>query len=729
MRADTAIGGTHKRFVETEAARARAETPLEREIIATTSLLHLANTGDTARVSRERLVQAMDIGSTHARRKIEEAIDGLLARKLLLHRALTDEISVWEGSDVDVRARAQEEMNALRTAGDPLDRVRAHVPPPHYVGDAYNHDRALTRYAQGVFVDAEKLMNPAAQADLLAQADAADALVALVVDASTQDAEKLCGPWMDKHPHLVVALANQSPDLHMASLEADAYARLESDEMLLEMDPRVSNEIAELKGDILEFLLARASSLIDPAAGEVSWFSQSKRLGGGADLRPGEIMTQIFSNRFPLTPRIVNEQIVRRKVTAQTKSARKRLLLGILERSDVPHMGYAGLSTSDASLFRTTLVAPGLFDADCAEWVNPSDLEDECLRATWSRIADFYGTPQAGAKSFTDLISELMAPPFGLRTGVLPILLTAGLRAFARTVAIRQNRDGTWVYIDDIVPSTMEAIVDDPDSFEIEVIDVSAIQRKRIERLIGEFAVEPDHVETDLVRAFHDAFEQWKRALPKAALNARGLGAEADAFQTAIRKTRGDPAHLLLRAFPGMAGSKTLNEKTVSVVSIARKQLECVTDRYASEAIGIIRNAFDETSFDALEAASAWANRVPAAISKNATIDKVALAITNRARRAASGSDTERSFARALSAILLGLDFEEWDDNAIRDFSQKLKLRIREIEEAILSAEDLGKGAAPFLKDRIKTYVELLKRSAGQEVADQVLNELKGERK
>lgn len=728
MRADTAIGGTHKRFVETEAARARANTPLEREVIATTSLMHLAATGDSARVGRERLVQAMDLGSIHARARIEEAIDALLKRKLLLHRTLTDEISVWEGSDVDVRTRAQEEMTALRTASDPLDRVRAHVPAPYYVGDAYNHDRALTRYAQGVFVDAAMLTNPEAQAALLAQADEADALVALVVDASVQDADTLCGSWMDKHPHFIVALANQSPDLHMASLEADAYARLENDELLLEMDPRVAGEIAELKGDILDFLLARASGLIDPAAGEVSWYSQGVLLGGGAELRPSEIMSAVFNKRFALTPRIINEQIVRRKVTAQTKSARKRLLLGILERGDLTHMGYEGLSTSDASLFRTTLVSPGLFDPDRAAWVDPEDLGDEPLAATWRRVAAFYGVPQEGAKSFSSLIQELMAPPFGLRPGVLPVLLTAGLRAFARTVAIRQNREGRWVYLDDIVPSTMEAIVEHPDAFEIEVIKVSSVQRKQIERLIGEFAIEPDCVENDLVRAFHDAFEQWKRALPKAALSARGLGGEAARLQSAIRKTRGDPAHLLLRAFPDMAGTKTLNDRTVDVVSTARKQLERVTDRYVDEAIGIIRNAFRGASSDALEAAAAWAVLVPATIFEDTTIDKVALAITNRARKATSGSDTERSFARALSAILLGLDFEEWDDNAVRDFSQKLKLRIREIEEAILSADDLGAGAAPFLEDRIHAYVELLKRSAGREIADRVIADLKGER-
>ncbi|MFZ3585077.1 hypothetical protein ACOI1H_23510 [Loktanella sp. DJP18] len=729
MRVDTAVGGTHKRFVETEAARARASSPIEREIIAAASLMHLAATGDTACMSLERLIDAMDLGSTHPRREIEDAIESLLSRKLLLHRTLTDEISVWEGSDVDVRARAQEEMDALRTAGDPLDRVRAHVPTPHYVGEAYNHKRAMTRYAKSVFISASTLLDSDARGKLLVKADHYDALVALVVDASAQDFKKLGGAWMNNHPHFFLALADQSPDLDMASLEADAYARLENDELLLEMDPRVGREIAELKGDILDFLLGRAASLIDPAAGAVSWFCQNQCIGAGADLQPGKILSSLFETRFSLTPRIANEQIVRRKVTAQTKSARKRLLLGILERSDLPFMGYKDLSTSDASLFRTTLVAPGLFDDELGKWRTPDALLDKGMREAWSQIEAFYASPDAQTRSFVDIIEQLTRPPLGIRRGVVPILITAGLRAFASLVAIRKKTDGRWVYLDDIVPTTMEEIAENPGAFEIEVIDASAIQRQRIVQLTAEFSPLPDEVETDLIRAFHDAVSQWMRALPRAAMTAKGLGLEAEALQSALRQTRTDPAHLLLRALPSIAGRKRLDDETLAFVSEGRKQMERVTDRYAAEAIRGVTAAFGGTTFGAvggLAVAKAWADRVPPSLAGDASIDSVARAILNRARRADVGSDTERSFARALSAMLLGLDFEEWDDGASREFTRALKGRIREIEDAILSAQDLDETAAPFLTDRIRTCLKLLEKTSGKSAADAMLMEMKG---
>lgn len=728
MRADTTVGGTHKRFVETEAARARATSPIEREIIAGVSLMHLAATGDTAPLSRTRFVQAMEVGSTHSRTEIEDAVASLLERKLLLHRTLNDEISVWEGSDVDVRARVREEMDALRTAGDPLDRVRAHVPAPAYVGEAYNHTRAMTRYAKSVFVSSATLRDRDARARLLAEADENDALVALVVDASRQDFGKLGGKWMKDHPHFILALADRSPDLDMASLEADAYSRLEKDDLLLEMDPRVGRELSELKGDILEFLLGRASSLTDPAAGTVSWFSQNRCIGAGAGLRPGEILSDIFETRFPATPRIANEQVVRHKVTAQTKSARKRLLLGVLERSDLAFMGYKDLSSSDASMFRTTLVATGLFDDAAGQWRAPGALRDAGMRDAWARIESFYTFPDSRTRSFVDIILELTQPPLGIRPGVVPILLTAGLRAFASLIAIRKIIDGRWIYLDDIVPSTMEEIAENPEAFEIEVIEASAAQRKRIVALSAEFSPLPDEVETDLIRAFHDAVSQWMRALPPAATTARGLGLEADALQLALRQTRADPAHLLLRALPSIAGRKRLDEQTLAFVSEGRKQMERVTDRYAAEAIHAVKMAFGTASSDgdALAIVKAWADRVPPSLAQNASIDSISRAILKRALRADAGSDTERSFTRALSAMLLGRDFEEWDDGASREFTRSLKGRIREIEDAILSTGDLGESAAPFLSDRIRTYVSLLEQTSGKAAASAILAEMKG---
>ena len=92
----------------------------------------------------------------------------------------------------------------------------------------------------------------------------------------------------------------------------------------------------------------------------VSWFSEGRCIGAGHDLRPGEIVSRILSSRFRLTPRIANEQLVRRRVTPQSRSApASGFSSASSSASRVPHLGYAGETSSDASFYRTVLAGAG----------------------------------------------------------------------------------------------------------------------------------------------------------------------------------------------------------------------------------------------------------------------------------------------------------------------------------------------------------------------------------
>jgi len=728
MRTDIGVGGAHKRFIETESARGRSRTPVEREVLAAAALLHLAGAASSGQVSRDRLLGFTDLGSRHGRKAIDEAIDALLARKLLIHRKLTDDVSVWQGSDIDIRALLSEKCDSLRGATGSVRRIEAHVPAPVYLASEYNFRNSITRFARGIFVELADLQDPRLRAPILLLAENNDAVVALVVDGTAEDFEAIRGDWMAENPHLIVALPDERPDLASICLEAAALSELISDEDLLGMDPLVERELKDLRENALEYLSSRAALLTDPDAGGVSWYSAGRLLGQGDGLNVSDVLTRIFMDRFPASPRVSNEQIVRNRTTAQTKSARKRLLLGILERSGVPDMGYADATSSDASIYRTTLVATGLYDRGRKKWAEPGQLEDPGMALAWAMLREFYSSPGAIPKPFSAIVDTLRRPPFGVRKGLLPILVTAGLRAFGEVIAIRKNVDGRWLYIDDIQPSTMEEICDTPESFEIEVIRVSKADRDLIVRLIAEFSALPDAVENDLIRAFYDALVSWRRTLPAGALQSRVLGEAASKFQTVLRQTASDPVSLLFRALPSIAGRRKLDAETVLFVSEARRQIERMTARYVEDAIATARAVFStglEGGEEAvLSVAERWAAGIPKAVAADPSLDRVAKGVLNRARRADSGRDSEASFVRALSAMLVGLDFEAWDDGVAKRFSRELRIRVREIEDAVLSLGGEDPDLAPFLEQRISAYIRKLAASAGQDRASALISKL-----
>ena len=93
------------------------------------------------------------------------------------------------------------------------------------------------------------------------------------------------------------------------------------------------------------------------------------------------------------------------------KSARKRLLLGILERSGVEDMGYEDATSADASIYRTTLLASGLYDRNARAWRQPEELPDPALQKVWSELKVFFGVAAEHPKPFIQIIETLRKPP------------------------------------------------------------------------------------------------------------------------------------------------------------------------------------------------------------------------------------------------------------------------------------------------------------------------------
>ncbi len=734
MRQDTGPGGVHRRLVETESARARGETELEKELLAAVCLLQLGGGGERDHLTMSRLIAAMIAGSTYREQEIAEAIDALIGRKLLLYRRRTDDVSVWHGADIDLRAKVSELMGELATELDILSCLDDLAPAMPYAAPRYNFTYSLTRYMPSVYVRLEWLADPEKREFFSDLADQADGLLALVVDGTRSDLDALDLKWLKRRLHLIVALPHRGLDLEPATLELEALKRLSQDKELLSLDPLIERELAELKTNAFEYLTSRLELLTEPENGGVAWYSKGEAIDMTAPGAVYEALSGIFDERFPKTPKIRNEQIVRRKVTAQSKSARKRCILGILERTGARDLGYTESTSADASIFRTVFGVTGLYRSTDVrgEWVtDPKQLDDPGMALAWQVLKDFFSVPNEEPKLFLGLVKQLTDSPIGLRPGLLPLMIAAGLKAFGSCLALRQDFGDKWTYVEDIQPTVIEAIADKPEAFELEVVSRTKEQISLIRRLTEEFNPILDGQETDQVRAFYDAVYSWRRNLPPSALKARDLGEEASRLQRVFRQTDGDPVHLLFRAFPDIASRDKLDNECVAYISRARQQIEQLTAVYTERAIAKAKIAFSGQSVtkDAslLDAASTWAKIIPTTLDKHTALDRLSKGIISRARQALNGRYTEASFVRALSGMLSGKDFEEWDDVTAREFEQSLRANLRKIEDAAMSLDNEAEGLPLFLESKVRSLLDKHTKVAGQKATKELIYEILGE--
>ena len=102
MQADVDVGGTHRQWLETQSALSKVSGDKELELVLkTTCLLGLGLSGERNRATKSQVAIAVagwgDVATA------EDLLAELINRKLLLHRKHSDEVSVWHGTDLDLR--------------------------------------------------------------------------------------------------------------------------------------------------------------------------------------------------------------------------------------------------------------------------------------------------------------------------------------------------------------------------------------------------------------------------------------------------------------------------------------------------------------------------------------------------------------------------------------------------------------------------------------------------
>jgi hypothetical protein len=729
MRSDTGPGGTHRRFVEAETALSRAETDLERRVVKTAALLQLGRSAERLKLSRARLVYAVAEGTAAQPDAVEAAIEALVARKLLIHRRRVDDISVWHGADIDLGRMVTEEAARLAMESDPLVALERMFPPDAYTAPPYNHARGITRFARARFVREGDLISAAGLEALRGQADAEDALVALVIDA-TADRPDLVELARALPPHLILALPRRSAEVGPILADLLALEALLDRHELLASDPLVERELQELKSEAEAALRQSLELLMNPDRGEVVWLSGPTLHSFAEGDTPGEILTRLFEDRFPHTPRIANEQVVRRKVSAVTRSARKRCMLAIIERTGIRALGYEGATSADASLYRTVFEHTGLYGCvnGAWRWRMPFELDDPSMSNVWSEIEGFFVQPSDRPKCLEDLIDRLTAPPIGLREGVLPLLLTAGMVAFGRALALRELVDRRPRYVDDIQPSLIEKVCEEPKRFELEVPALARGQSRNLEKMIRCLVGDLDPQEPDLLRGLYDALLEWRSGLPPTALSTRGLGENADLLQPLLRKKSFDPVDFLFRELPRVLGEPALNAETIEVFATAVRQIEGVSSTFAERAIDVAAAIFSRrlrgSPRPLLDAASEWAACVPLGDEDVRALDHEARGVLARARSSSNAPRGARGFVTQLSGILCGEGFEAWDDRTADLFRDRLEEAVVRIEDAVLERADGSDAFEPFLRNKLATIFDVYGAKIGRARLIKYLDEI-----
>ena len=725
FRSDGGAGGTQRPWLETESAVQKVETgSSEEEALKASFLLSLGLSGERAHATYQQLHFALDQVSES---ESDSTVDDLIDRKLLVHRRHSDQVVVWHGTDVDLRGRLEDEKKRSADDFHLAPFLTREMPPPVWRPVEYNAEHTIRRYCESEYVTVDGLhalwtdqqekggWNPGMDGRVLyvLPSTPAEAKEALEFVATVRD------------ERLFVAVASELGALREAALDLWCLLRMHADHELIESDPLVKAELDHLTDDARTGLQPLVDRVLRPQKNGSRWFrlGQEVELDDVIELR--RELSAAMLEVFPKTPEIDSEMVVRRSPSSVVINARKKVELGLLERYGQEALGIEG-DFADKAIFRCVFLRTGLYREVGSRWrlATPEEVQAKGLSAVWSEVRSFF-TEEGTDKNFQQFLTDLRDPPYGVREGLIPLLLAAGIKAFPTAIAIRRQGQ----FVDDVLPSVIEDIARSPEEYVLDVVAVSSRERCYLEGVLELFTEgEIDRsAEGDLLRACMDAVLEWRDTLPGAVASSRYLSPEAKAFERELETP--DPVRLFFEELPRLVDVPLRHsKKLLAGVAGIRDELAGIEGLFEQEAIESLNQTLVARGVrngkGIREQAARWAGHFPKSFGRTLP-DRVSQGVLSRLR---SPYKDDGSLVNALATLLVGRPIRQWDDAIVPSFRRQLRSALEVIEGTALGLSDtpdldpkLREGLVALAEARAETAADQLQALVGANRAAQVL--------
>jgi hypothetical protein len=414
---------------------------------------------------------------------LQSRLQRLVADGFLVHRSYSDEYRVWQGSDVNIDVRVKE--NATRiTASDVIGYLGKHlgtVLPAAVVAGAHSQRTGMLRYFRtAISHHGEKLDGPEAAGD------SADGM--MIYHLGTLDML----PVINSDLPVLVGTTKDPATILQAGITLVALEELLHDSAL---DHVAAREVQERIADMSQEIGSRLDGGFNPGSAQSVWHLWNR--GNDISAAPGEIIRKrsyaalvsyACDKIYQHTPHIRNEMLGRHELTSNAARARRELLTAMLRQPNLPVLGFdQNRYTPERAMYHGVLEYLGLHGiSEVGTSVTagdtftvfavrrPDSRKNVSAIPVWEAL-DKVLTGTTQPTPITEINRALMAPPYGVKAGIVPILVISALILHTEDIALFE--DGS--YCPRLTPEIVERMLSDngPSRFKVKAAPVGDGQR------------------------------------------------------------------------------------------------------------------------------------------------------------------------------------------------------------------------------------------------------------
>lgn len=549
----------------------RSSEKLATEVLKSIAVIDLFRDRSGLVANRELLGLCFaDVSGAHLKR----ILDDLVKASLVVFRQHLDSYVTFAGSDFDFEAALKDEREQLERAGGSLALERLARMQPIVAKRHYDQTGAM-RWFDVQLVELKNLVEFVADGSRPTASIGAFVLAIAAHGESEEEAERIVVEARRRRAEnrdVIIGLSPRSWLIPKLVVELAAIQKVKANHPELAGDAVARREVSARESSAQAQLDQEMRSILQGAEWHRKGHSPERLNPYGLS----RLASDLANKRFKLAPRLLNELANRAQPSSSAVAAINQLLRAMVLHESTPRLGLEGYS-AEAGLYESLLAATGLHAETHRGWafVAPSSTENDThhLLPLWSFTEAFLKAQGQRLVSAEEIFGHWRSEPYGVKDGLMPMLLTAFVLSHIGTVAA--YREGQFqARLRDI---DVEYLARDANDFQIRWMDLSRESRELMNGLAeivahhtgtAPRADEPFDVARGLV-SIYEGLPAWAR---------RTARISPTAFRVReLLKQANDPNKLLFEDIPRVLASTRSGDLQQITIEAMREGLDELT--------------------------------------------------------------------------------------------------------------------------------------------------------
>lgn len=608
-------------------------------------------------------------------------------------------------------AALKAEIKRRRTFKDApnLPKVFAQISNAQYVlPKKYNNQYSMTRYFRYEYLDVEDFLQIDNMDVFLEDGKFQDgkviALYSLENVDRTIEIQKKVNTFSAENIVVIYAkalfvLGNKAKDYEiLQDIKADVKFMKENEILSKELNV-LEEDVIKLLSDFLEDEFENADSHVTFYHDGQKWILDENITASAA---VDAVCAHYYSETVVINNELINKQFIK---TPPIRKSRKIIMENIMNKLCDAH--YQTGTSSESTIYRAVMINSKILAED----------KPEKVQNLLKMFDEFFDGCIEVKQSLSILVNKYSAKPYGMRAGVLPILLAYVLSQKKEDIVVYYEEREITLTVDVIIN-----MVDYPEKYLIFISKDSADKDKYLQELSKLFADKADsNLSGNRISNILTCMQRWYRALPQVTKNIRkenmyiadkGILKALPKLKSVMQRMDVNAYEVIFETLPEICGGAGY-EETVRFLRLMKVKLNGYMDWLLSKVVEETKNIFSsDTKDDLIHTLKTWYEN-QSDVAKHGLYN----AAVSGFMSCIADIDTfdEYSVALKMMKIVTEVHADSWNDDSYTEYIEKLKNLKNEIE-SIGSGDKKGNCVLTFTGkngEKIQKYYDLVDSDDG----------------